>query len=126
MKRLLLISGMFAAVLLLGCLNNAKRERTRFVLSRLADEARMRVIATRRLPRDIDSLVSELVFDRNSLLSFPGIEKGHDPWGRKVLLLVEDNGVLTFRSFGENGSDDDGGKDDIDYSIDCSKFLQVK
>lgn len=61
-------------------------------------------------------------FDSITCESYPGIERGLDSWGRRIV-LENSSGQARFRSLGPDGIDNDGSGDDIEVVIDYSKYL---
>ncbi|HEY4310190.1 MAG TPA: hypothetical protein VGN12_12135 [Pirellulales bacterium] len=92
------------------------------MLHRLAGETERVKILEDRLPAGglqglLDYLRADGAFDRECLISWPGIAEGKDAWGQSVILDVRKDGEIHFRSIGPNGIDEKGKGDDIDVQV---------
>jgi len=105
---------------------------TRQMLYRLAGETKMDVICSHELPENgIRGLIGQLNSNgfspaewfQERRVSYPGIEKGIDAWGRELIVEIRDGSTIYFRSKGPNGIDEQGHGDDIQHSVDCSAFI---
>src|SRR4051794_16909650 len=85
--------------------------KTQGILHRLAGETTSLVITSHELPSSIDGLVLELNkesaynkdYEKERLISYAGIEKGLDAWGRELIVEVRDGATVSIRSTGRNG-----------------------
>jgi hypothetical protein len=109
-----------------------KNHATRQMIYRLAGETEMEVIISHNLPKGgIRALVKLLNSSGGSPPSwfqdrqrnYPGIEHGIDAWGHELIVEIQDDSTVCFRSTGENGIDDHGSCDDIQYLIDCRRYI---